>query len=216
MREFVTYEWFTILCTSCILLISVVKYLFSARFNDFIFVVGNSKYLKIHSKDLKFIDPFDSLLFINLILSLGVFIHLLYYTLVEPLEFDMGLFLKLCLAITSIFLIKILLERIIGSVFEIEPIMETYLFQKTSYKNFTGLILLIANLILLYGLKPSEIAIYAIIAAVFIINGIGFLTSFRNYQNILNRNFFYFLLYLCALEIGPYVILYKVVTEYNS
>ena len=216
MREFITYEWFTVFCFAGLVLITAAKYLFSARFYDFIFVVGNSRYLKIYSKDLKFIDIFDGLLFANLVINLSIFGFFLYGTLYQPLEFDLLPFLKLCLAIAVVLLVKILLERLIGSLFEIESIMETYLFQKTTYKNFTGIILLLGNLVLLYALQGSKIIIYAVITAVFIINFIGFITSFKNYQNLLNRNIFYFLLYLCALEIGPYVILYKILMEFNS
>ncbi|WP_411767227.1 DUF4271 domain-containing protein [Winogradskyella sp. A3E31] len=216
MREFITYEWFTLCFVVSIIIITLTKYIYATRFNDFLFVVGNSKYLKIYSKDLKFIDLFDGLLFINLVFGLAIFSHIASNVLFQPVEFILGDFLKLCLAISVILLVKTLLERLIGSIFDIDAIMDTYLFQKTTYKNFTGVLLLIFNLVLLYGITPSNFIIYALIGVIIIINGIGFMTSFKNHQNLLYRNFFYFLLYLCALEIGPYVILYKVITEYNS
>jgi hypothetical protein len=61
-----------------------------------------------------------------------------------------------------------------------------------------------------------NIVIISALLLVCLINLIGFLTSFKNYQKLINPNFFYFLLYLCALEIGPYVLLYKVIREYNT
>ena len=39
----------------------------------------------------------------------------------------------------------------------------------------------------------------------------GLFTSFKAHQSLIKYNFFYFILYLCALEIAPYIILYKVI-----
>jgi hypothetical protein len=61
-----------------------------------------------------------------------------------------------------------------------------------------------------------EIIIISAFSLVCLINLLGFLTSFKTYQKKINPNFFYFLLYLCALEISPYVLLYKVIREYNA
>lgn len=216
MREFITYEWFTIFCLVGLVCITAAKHLFSLRFNDFIYVVGNSKYLKIYSKDLKFIDVFDGLLFTNLVLNLSILGFIFYNVFFHPIGFEVISFLKLTFAVAVILLVKVLLERLVGSIFEIEHVLENYLFQKTTYKNFTGLVLFVANMILLYALPQSKIVIYAVITLVFTINFIGFITSFKNHQNLLSHNIFYFLLYLCALEIGPYVILYKILIEFNS
>ncbi|MDC3229281.1 DUF4271 domain-containing protein [Flavobacteriaceae bacterium] len=35
--------------------------------------------------------------------------------------------------------------------------------------------------------------------------------NYKNYRSLIFSNFFYFLLYICALEISPYLILYKVI-----
>ncbi|WFO18183.1 DUF4271 domain-containing protein [Cellulophaga baltica 4] len=35
----------------------------------------------------------------------------------------------------------------------------------------------------------------------------GWVTAIRNHQKLITNNFFYFILYLCALEIAPLVLL---------
>ncbi len=209
LREVISNEWFTILIVFCLSILALTKYAFSARFQDFLWVVGNSKYLKIYSREQKFIDQFDSLLFINLIISLSLFCFICYNTLFESLPFDILVFLKIILGIGAIILIKILLERLIGSVFNIDALIDSYLFQKTNYKNFIGLLLLPINTVLIFTIKPSTTIIYVILGLLLIINLIGFITSFKAHQKLIIANFFYFILYLCALEIAPYVILYK-------
>ncbi len=216
MRNFITNEWFTVFTIVGLFAIVTAKFINTLRFNDFLYVIGNSKYLKIYTKDQKFIDQFDSLLFINLALSFSIFIYFAYSTFISPIPFDIISFLKLLFAISTIIIIKTLLERLIGSLFEIDSLIDNYLFQKTTFKNYSGLVFLIANLFLLYTNIYVDIIIISAFSLVCLINLIGFLTSFKDYQKLINPNFFYFLLYLCALEIGPYILLYKVISEYNA
>ena len=216
IREIISYEWFTVFMVLGLVFITMAKVMFTDRFLEFVGVLGNSKYLKLYTKDQKFIDFFDALLFFNLVVSLSIFGYLSYLTLEPTQSFELDVFLKLILGITSLALIKILIERLIGSLFEIDKIIESYLFQKTSYKNISGFLLLIINALLLYTISPSKNIIFAVILILLLINLIGFMTSFRNHQKVVTSNIFYFILYLCTLEIGPYLILYKIIVEHNA
>ena len=212
LREVVTNEWFTILFVLSLILLAFAKFSFANRFSDFFMVIGSSRYLKIYVKEQKFIDLFDALLFTNLIISASIFGIIAYNTLVAPISFDIALLLKVLLSVGTIILIKVLVERLIGSLFEIDQLIDDYLFQKTNYKNYLGLILLPINILLVYTLEPTKILIYIVLLFLFIVNMIGFITTLKTYQNTILNNMFYFILYLCALEIGPYLILYKLLT----
>ena len=209
IREIILNEWYTILIVFSLCILAFAKYTFSNRFNDYLWVIGNSKYLKIYAREQKFIDQFDSLLFINLVISLSIFSIVGYTALVEPLEFDLALFLKIFVGIGGLVLIKVLLERLIGSLFDIDELIDSYIFQKTNYKNYVGLILLPINVILIFAVQPSITIIYIVLGVIILVNLIGFVTSFKSHQKTILNNFFYFILYLCALEIAPYIILYK-------
>ena len=78
-----------------------------------------------------------------------------------------------------------------------------------NYKNFIGIVLIPINMILVYAVEPTEKLIYGFLIGLLVLNFIGFLSTFKSYQKLILSNFFYFILYLCALEIGPYIILYK-------
>ncbi|MCK0179633.1 DUF4271 domain-containing protein [Flavobacteriaceae bacterium S0862] len=209
LREIISNEWYVIFFVLCLSILALAKRSFSTRFNDFLLLVGKSKYLKIYARDQKFIDQFDALLFVNLIISLSLFCFLGYSTFIDSIPFNLGSLLKILLGIGSIILIKILLERLIGSLFGIDTLMDSYLFQKTNYKNYTGLLLLPINILLVFTIPLSVNVFYVIFALIFIINLIGFITSIKTHQKTIINNIFYFILYLCALEIAPYVILYK-------
>lgn len=213
LREVIYNEWFTVFIVLGLAAIALSKVLFSVRFNDFVAVLGNSKYLKIYSRDQKFVDGFESLLFFNLIISLSIFGFLSYSTLIEPIKFELLTFAKIVFGVTALVLIKVLLERLIGSLFEVDKLIDLYLFQKTSYLNFSGFVLLPINVLLLYSIHPSKWIIYVSIGLIIVINSVGLITSFKNHQKLILNNLFYFILYLCALEIGPYLILYKLIIK---
>lgn len=216
LREIVSNEWFTVFIVLALGLLTLSKFLFARRFDDFLVVIGNSKYLKIYARDQKFIDGFDALLFFNLVISVSIFLFSAYSEFVSPAEFDLIQFFKLLFGIGALGLIKVLLERLIGSLFEIDGLIDSYLFQKTTYKNYTGLVLLPVNILMIYTFASTKSFIYMVFGLIFLINLIGFITSFKNHQKLLLDNLFYFILYLCALEIGPFIILYWLILHYKA
>lgn len=210
LRDVTSNELITILMVIGLTIISIAKLVSPKRFNDFIFVLGNTKYLKIYSRDQKFFDNFDALLFVNLMLSSAIFGGICLQLYSEENSLDINTLFKLTVGIGVFVLIKVLLERLIGSLFEIDKLIDAYLFQKISYKNYLGLFLLPINGLIIYAFPNSLTLIYAMIIILLIINFIGLFTSFKTHLNSIKNNLFYFILYICALEIAPYIILYKV------
>ena len=210
LREIISNEWVTILIVLCISILAFTKAAFSNRFNDFLWVIGSSKYLKVYSKKQKFIDQFEGLLFLNFIISFSLFFIILDNTFFESVAFSISFFIKLLIGIGAIILIKVLLERLIGSIFEIDSLIDSYMFQKINYKNYIGLVLLPINVLLIFAVQPTKTILYFAIGLLLIINLVGFITSFKMHQKLILNNLFYFILYLCTLEIAPYIILYKV------
>ncbi len=210
IRNVYSTELFTILLVACLVIIALAKLKSPKRFEDFLYVLGNSKYLKIYSREQKFFDTFDALLFGNLMLCLGVFSYVLYQNSYDIKSIDINILFKLTTGISVFILIKVLIERLVGSIFEIDKLIDEYLFQKISYKNYLGLLLLPINAILLFRFQGALNLAYVFIGLLLIVNLIGLITSFKTHQSLIKNNLFYFILYLCALEIAPYIILYKV------
>ena len=210
LRETLSNEWFTIIIVICLSILAITKYLFPVRFLDFLATPGNSKYLKVYARDQKFIDLFDGLLYSNFSISLALFIFLVYNNHIKVIDFEIIFFLKIVFGVAALFLIKVLVERLIGSLFDIDSLVDSYLFQKTSYKNYLGVFLLPINLLLIFSLVLTEELFIIITTILVIINLVGFITSFKTHQKLIISNLFYFILYLCAFEIAPYIILFKV------
>ncbi len=213
MRNFISNNWLTLFIFIGLLCIACAKTLNPSRFSDFINIIGHSKYFKLYSKSKKLISVFNTLLFVNFCIALAIFIYIYYYPISD---FNLIFFLKLLSGIFAFLTAQYWLEKTIGYLFEIPDLISFYVFQKKTYLNYVGLIILTSNIFLIYTSFSSKNIIIATIAIVFLIKSISFISIVINYQKTLIYNSFYFLLYLCTLEIGPYIILYKVVSDYKA
>ena len=212
LREVPYNEIFTILIMVGLTCIAIAKVAYMNRFNDFAAIWANSKYLNIYSRDQKFLDKFEALLFSNFVISTAIFIFICYKVLNDDIKLNPDIMIKFVFGIGIFLIVKVLSERLIASLFSIDDIIDNYIFQKTSYKNFFGILLIPVNAILIYSITPSKTILYIVLSILLVILIISFGTSLKRYQKLIKANLFYFILYLCTLEIAPYVILYKFVT----
>ena len=184
-------DWVTLFLVGCIVLFSIAKYAYPKRFEEFVMLPVNNKYFLVHGKSDDIKHPFNLLLFVTQVISVSLFIFLLFKT-----EYPETL-------------IKFLIEKIVGSIFTIDPLVNNYLYQKLSYRNLLAIAIFIGNLIFFYVLEPTKSSLFIFIIIIVILNCIALLYSYKIIGSLILHNFFYFILYLCGLEISPYIILYK-------
>ncbi|WP_055434761.1 DUF4271 domain-containing protein [Lacinutrix algicola] len=212
LREVLSTELYTILLVICLVLVAITKLLFPKRFRDFQVLLINFRYLKVYSREQKFFDLFEGLLFLNLIISLTVFTLLCFNLSVNLPKTEYITPPKLAFGISILFLIKILLERLVSSILNMDAIIDNYIFLKVSYKNFLGLLLIPINAILMYSWYPTHTNTSIFVVLLALINVYGILLFIKNNLKTIKKNWLYFILYLCALEISPYLVLYKLYT----
>jgi hypothetical protein len=156
---------------------------------------------------------FTILLFIVQIISFSFFIQLVLTSFGYVSKTDWIIFIRIFTFFGIFVLSKFLIEKIVATIFNIEEFAEQFNLQKVSYRTFIGLILLPINIYLFYNNTSSHILIYFTIAIILIINLFSYLVSLKIYQNLLIGKLFYFILYLCALEIAPYYFMYYLITK---
>jgi len=214
LREVTYNEIFTILIMVGLIGIAIAKVKFTNRFNDLASILTTSKYFNIYSRDQKIIDLFDMLMLTNFIISTAIFASIFFKTFFTTIEIETNQMLTVTLGIGVFLFLKLLLERLIANIFNIDDIIEQYIFQKKTYKNYFGMLLIPINTFLIYSVTPSKTILYIVLSIFFIILIIRLSNSLKRYQKLIKSNLFYFILYLCTLEIAPYIILYKFITIY--
>lgn len=201
-------DWATLIFVLLMTIVVVVKSVFETRFQEFMRLAFSEKYIKVYRDSSYLMSGFTIFLFVVQLASLAFFVQLMLHHFIQTSKTDGILYIQILTFLSVFVLSKFLIEKIIGTAFNIEEFADQYNLQKVSYRTYVGLLLLPVNLILFYNSNPSNFLIYFLIVVILLINLLTYALSLKNYQNLLLSKLFYFILYLCALEIAPYYFIY--------
>lgn len=207
LREIESNNWATILFTMAFSLIVVTKTLFTQRFFIYINLFFSDKYLKLYNKNENIISIFNILLYFVQIITLSFFIIILFEKLDICKKNDLIFYIQI---ITSVFFIscsKFLIEKMISIILEIEDIGSAFNHFKMSYRSYISIFLFPIIVVMYY----NNFNIYLVISiGVFLIiyNSITYINILKYFKEKLFSNLFYFILYLCTLEIAPFYFMY--------
>ena len=206
-------DWITLLFMVTLSLVAITKTAFENRFSDFVNLIISNKYLKIYKDSSNLMSWFTILLFVVQLFSFSFFIQLVltYYGLTFKTNWIS--FVQIFTFLSFFTLSKFLIEKIIATAFDIENFIEQYNLFKVSYRTYIGLLLLPVNLVLYYSDLMNKYVIISVLVTLLAINAITYLLSLKNYQKFLFSKLFYFILYICTLEIAPYYFIYYFITR---
>ena len=202
-------DWATILFVISFATIATTKSAFENRFADFVKLIYSNKYMNIHKDGSQLTSIFTVALFLVQLISFAFFIQISLSHFGKTLKTDWILFIQIITFLIYFILAKYLIEKIIADAFDIEEIIEQFNHQKVIFRTYIGIFLLPLNVFLFYNDSISRNFMTIIVVIVLIICVLTYLISLKNYQNTIFSKLFYFILYLCALEIAPYYFIYN-------
>ena len=119
-------------------------------------------------------------------------------------NFELFVYYELLGFVSIFFVVKNILDFSVGRLFSISELMKNYIWQKLVYHNSLGILLLLFNFFIAYsifdGYYMTLISIY--ISLVFLL--FSYCSIYFSMKKVIIKNWFYFILYLCTLEIIPY------------
>jgi hypothetical protein len=216
LRPLESKDWATALFVFSFAIIAIAKSVFENRFGDFANLIFSNKYIKVYKDSTNLKSPFTISLFIVQLISLAFFIQvtLSYFGLSS--KTDWLLYIQIVTFLTFFILSKYLIEKIIATAFNIEDFTEQFNLQKLTYRTYIGLFILPFNIILFYYDSFSRNIPLIIIGLLLLSNTLTYFILIKNYQKIIFGKLFYFILYLCTLEIAPYYFMYYWFTKGNA
>jgi len=116
-------------------------------------------------------------------------------------------YLKIALAILIYMIVRFVLEFLFMLLFEIENTVSYFSLSKRSYLYSVSIGLLLLNLIYIYSFQNTSFLITGFVA----LFSIRLLLILINNKNLIIKELFYFILYLCAFEIAPLFVLFKLI-----
>jgi hypothetical protein len=201
-------DWATLLFVLSFATIALTKSVFENRFADFVKLIYSDKYASIYKDSSHLRSGFTIALFLVQIISFAFLIQLSLSYFGYASKTDWVLYIQIITFLIYFVLSKYLIEKIIASAFNIDEFIEQFNLQKVIYRTYIGLFILPVNVILFYYDNISRNIPLLIIGIILIINILIYFISIKNYQNLIFSKLFYFILYLCTLEIAPYYFMY--------
>ncbi|MFL2638336.1 MAG: DUF4271 domain-containing protein [Flavobacteriaceae bacterium] len=210
IRDILLKDAFTVIILSLIIIITLIKYNNHKKFNSLLKIFWNSSYLKKYKYEKITYYPFDYFLQINFVISLGLFVFIYNVTYNgNRLSFNFLEFLDIIQIIVAFLVLKNLTELVISWFFNIQWLTNLYLNEKINYNSLIGLIILLINVLILYFFNPSINVLFIFIYIILLLKLAAYINSFILHQKTIKKSWFYFILYLCTLEIIPYLLLYN-------
>lgn len=201
-------EWATILFVLSFATIAMTRSVFANRFTDFANLIFSDKFMKVYKDSSHLKSGFTIALFLVQVISIAFFIQLSLASYGYISKTDWVKFIQIITLLFYFILSKYLIDKIIGTAFDIEEFVDQFNLQKVNYRSYIGLIILPINVILYYYNVLSRNAILIIIPILLITNIITYIVLIKTNHKIIFSKMFYFILYLCALEIAPYYFIY--------
>jgi len=207
-RNVDSLDWITLVIFSSFFLFVLSKYLFKNMFFNFIILPFNNKYIGLYNKKGKHITWFHILITVFQLINFSLFIYLSKEVLFAKNTHETPILFFISLGILIFYLlIKIGVQMLHAFVFNANDLISSIIFNRISYFNYSSCIAFLANIILTYILQDSIYVVCVAIFCILLINSIGLVNALRNHQKLISINLFYFILYLCALEIAPIVLI---------
>jgi len=208
LRVIENKDWAIILFVLSFAVIAITKMTFENRFADFAKLIYSDKYTNVYKDNSNLQSGFTIALFVVQIISLAFFIQISLAFFGYASKTDWILYIQIFTFLVFFILSKFLIEKIIATAFNIEEIVEQFNLQKVTFRTYISLILMPINIILFYHDYISINVLIGLIFTVLIFNIITYFISIKNHQTLIFSRIFYFILYLCALEIAPYYFMY--------
>ncbi|MCI2229386.1 DUF4271 domain-containing protein [Polaribacter sp. MSW13] len=196
----------TIVLMALFTIVFLLKGLNADKLKGFAFSFFNKAFVeKEVEENMSFFKTFYGIIFIFsvAVLALVVTNFLQYQDPTNPQEIIQ--YWAILLILFLYFLIKWVLENVLAALFLIKEEVRFFLISKSTYFYTVSLMLFIAYVLFEYtGLKPTYL--YYFTCFLFVLR---FLIQIVNNKKLIFSKLFYFILYLCAFEIAPLFILFK-------
>lgn len=201
-----------------VVLLAIVKLIFPRYVKNIFAIIFQTQFRQVQTREQLLQDNVASMLLnILFIISGSFFIALSLFTIGFSTQSFWYLVLSSLIALTSIYLFKLLFTQFLGWIFNKTPAAKNYNFVVFMINKVVGIILIPFLFLIAFSdlLMAQKIITISLITLGVLLLFRLFLT-FKNTSSILKINAFHFFLYFCCVEILPLLIMFKFLKHYIS
>ena len=104
-------------------------------------------------------------------------------------------------------MLKLVIQQWVSSLFDLSDFSNDYIFIRIAYSSYAAIGAVLVLFIGVYSSLVSVTLLAVLFIILLIINALSWVEIIKNNLKEIKPYIFYFILYLCALEIAPYVFL---------
>ncbi|WP_347173200.1 DUF4271 domain-containing protein [Polaribacter uvawellassae] len=200
-------NWLTLVFILGLLLLVVLKTLNQQKLFEYsrAFFLKGFIEKKVEER-ASFFNGFNIILFLFSVLVYALLFTLSTVFFFPETELNIQLYLKITAFVFSYFTVFIALDFSLCHLLEIRTELAHLIAAKWGYSYNIALFLFPILIFTTY----SFLTVYALLTVFVILFTLSIVLTFINNKNLIINKLFYFILYLCALEIAPLLIIYKI------
>jgi hypothetical protein len=191
---------------------AILRQIFPKYFSDLFRLFFRTTLKQRQIRDQLMQTPLPSLLLNGFyILSAGLYVSLLFkYFKIDPLQNFWLLFLYCCIGLSAAYFVKFVFLKIAGWLFNLEEAANAYIFIVFIINKMIGIMLL--PFIAILAFSVGNVYTAGLVLSWCLVTGLilyRFILTYASVRNQVKVNPFHFFLYLCAFEIAPLLLIYK-------
>jgi len=206
LKNTIHLNWITCLYVIAFILLAILRKINPYHFKNFLLLIVSDKYIKTHKEDTSKKRLHYSLLLFQLVITpLMMQISLTRLNILPNNTFIT--YCKLLAFYLIFYYTKYLLEKGSSIVFNEKIKISSYIFQKQAYFNYISVCLFPILLLLTYPVvNIPNFTIYILLFSYLFFTTLGTTLAIINHRSFFYSKPYYFILYLCAFEIAPYIL----------
>ncbi len=208
-------DWVTILFLIVVLLLAAIKYNFNDRLSAMMSLIYSEKYFTEYAKTKPVLfNGYNILFFFVFFITFSLLIYYGLNAFLNPVFLiDLTYFGKILLGLFIFLIFRIATGALLSIVFEVKEDYMLFSLVKISNLYFISIFTLPILLLVAYAnTKYYKILIGLAIGFALILFLVRYFRALQN-DRINFTSIFYLFLYLCALEIAPFILVYKLIVS---
>jgi len=204
-RSVLSNNWITLIFVFSILLLFLLKLFTTTKLKGYTAALFNKGFVEIEAEESYFSFSFFHLgfsLFTFLMLSITIFL-----TVKQDSVFLFEDYLLYTFYLFSYVILRFLAVFALFSVFQFTSKLSFFMTSKRAYLYSISIALLFLNVFYFYAFQNQ----YLLFIGLTVLFSLRFSLIVINNKNLIIRELFYFILYLCAFELAPLFVLFRLI-----
>lgn len=207
-RVLISNNWVALLFLFCLLILFFLKMFSAEKMKGYSLSIFNKGFVDIASQEKQPILSLFDIVFTGfsfLSISLAIYFSMRYFQ--NDSNFSLISYTKVATYVLIYMLLRNVIEFLLMRLLGIQQALGYFFLSKRSYLYSISIGLFFLNVVYFYGFQDFEL----LFTGILLLFTLRFALIVVNNKNLIIKELFYFILYLCAFEIAPLLMLFKLI-----